>query len=462
MAIMIREFLQGKVSAIEKVSDAVSKINVTEALHGNPDLVDSIDPNSLMVEIEGLHAIPFVTGNDTRYTAEALKNSVPTWTIPYRRPLLKHHNEDDGEPIGRVISAEYVTTGTRSGTPALRFLVNVPDKDAIESIKNGLLMTVSVGGIASDVRCSICGSPIIDPKEGCPEGHKKGASYRTENGLETCYWDINELFAKELSFVDVPSDMYAKTLDYYPASERGSRKKAHIKESLKNNNAIGKGENAMEKELKAANEKVAALEAQVVELTEAKKASEDKVTELTASIDTLNKKVSELEKSNTDLTTAAGDLNEKIAGLEEANAKLSEAVKEAEQLKESMEKEISETKIKLKESMVDTFSILRDVTGNKVIDVAAIKDRSMDSLADSIMDMKESLAASKKGIDVQESQKTAPGATEDEPKEIKDLNGAVKQPTGEIEVKESVSTEAAIDLKAGFQNIFSSILSSRC
>jgi hypothetical protein len=473
MAIMLREFVENSKDFAKDVGDYDGGLNLTEGVKDNPS-VDAIDPDSLMVEIEGIHAAPFATRNYTRYTAKCLKNSVPSWTEPYRRPLIKHHNEENGEPIGRIISAEYVSRGTRSGTPALKFTVNVPDKQAKENIKNGLLSTASIGAIANDVRCSICGKQITSVEEGCPEGHQRGFVYTKEDGTQqTCYWDIYDMEAKEISYVDVPSDMYAKNINIYPASKSQSSEQPQLQESLDQKNISSKGEEQMAEptqtaELKEAKAKVSELEAKVTELTEANKTSEGKVAELTESKKSLDAKVTELEESNK-------ALDQKVKDLEVG-------AKEAAQLKESMEKEIAEAKAGMKESLTQTYVMLREALGGKVADVEVIKNRSVDSLKDSIMDMKESLTAKAAGAKVElkenadpepEKKEEAPEDKTEEKKEpekapkepeVKEAAGSVKDPTLKkpVETTESAEKkkELSMDLEAGLEKLFGQVISA--
>jgi hypothetical protein len=431
---MIREFLENAQGFAKTVSNYKAPISLAEGYKPKNN-VDALDPNSLMVDIEGLHAAPFATRNYTRYVAKCLKNSIPSWTNPYRRPLLKHHNEENGEPIGRIIDAEYVSRDTRSGTPAIKFTVNVPDKEAIEGIKNGLLSTVSVGIIAHDVRCSICGKPITDAEEGCEEGHARGVTYDTDHGKQVCYWDIYDMEAKELSFVDVPADMYAKSIDYYPASNQKSSNQPQLKERLDNNiNPKGEQNMAIEQELLEAKAKVSELETKVTELTEAKEASEKKVAELTESAETLKAQVTELTEQKTALEAGA---------------------EEAKQLKESMEQEIADAQKALKESMVDSYLTLREAMGDKVENVDAIKERPVEALKYSIIDMKESLGKKTALEKKSEEDKDKPEKAE-APKA-----GSVADPTiGGMDNKESAN-ETGVDLKAGLESIFSGIFAAR-
>ena len=425
MAFMIKEYLDSKCSFASPIGEYDGKIDFKEA--SSTSLSDTIDPNSLMVEIEGIHAAPFATRNYTRYTPKCLKNSIPTWTNPYYRPLIKHHNEESGDIIGRIIEATYVNKNTLSGTPAIKFTVNVPDEKAKQDISNGLLSTTSIGVIAHDVKCSICGKPVIDAITGCEEGHQRGVTYETDRGQEICYWDIDEMEAKELSFVVVPSDMYSQKINFYSAS-KSSNNPTQIKEKLDlNNTSHQKGEQNMEDnkqqqvELDEAKAKVAGLEAEIAQLKEAAK--------------TYEAKVADLEAENVKLKESNEAFEKELKDLKESNGNLETQISEDKQLREGLEQEIASVKAQFKEAVVETFVTMKEALGNKVTDIENVKNRTMDSLKDSISDMKESLASKK------------------EAKELPRKN-SIEDPTLKndgIEAKESVQS---IDLKAGLKSIF--------
>ena len=425
MAMFIQEFCgdnHGISTSIVEDENLGVGLNVTES--GNSPL--PIDPNSINVDVEGIHAFPHATRNFTRYMPKCLKNSVESWTNPYNRPLIKHHNEKNGKIIGRVLNAEYITRQTFSGTPALLFTVNVPSEEAKNEIKNGTESTVSIGVIAHDVRCSICGQQLAGG-ETCE--HERGVTY---NG-ETCYWDIHSMEAKELSYVIVPSDVYAKNRKIYTATTK-SGEKTQITESL--DDSIKKGEQKqmaaeeIQKELTEAKAKITTLEATVSELTEAKKASEKTVTELTEAKSALEKQVAELT---------------------EAKATLEQQAKDEAVLKEGLESSLEETKVALKNSLVETMQALRKAAGKKELDAETIKNRSEDSLNDAIMDLKEEMSST----EASHQASATPEA------------GSVKDPTlqenedehaGGKNVTESNENEK-IDLEAGLNQLLTGMVS---
>lgn len=420
MALMIREYTGDK---FIKTNEIKTPLSLTEATIETNVSDEAIDPNSLMVEIEGIHAYPHATRNFTRYMPKCLKNSISLWTTPYRRPLIKHHNEENGEIIGRICAAEYKTSKTLSGTPALVFTVNVPGEEAKKDVKNGILSTASIGVMAYDVRCSICGTHLEDGDE-CE--HERGREYTVNGKKEVCYWDVYSMEPKELSYVIVPSDIYAKNTKIYPATN--SRNKPIIKECL-NNKGVKKMPNNddLEKELKEAKDKIAKLEQDIKDLTEDKTNSENKISELT--------------ETNSKLAKQVADLNEAKNKLEEE--KLEEA-----QLREGVENALAEAKKETREYMVHTLQAMRQAIGKEALADEMIKNRTVDSIKDSICDLKEefNLKTSKKN----------PVNSLPNPDNLKNPTLANNKPVKEKKEKQNSN----IDLEEGLKNIVGSLFNA--
>ena len=406
----------------------------------------NIDPNSLMVDVEAIHAMPHSTRNYTRYTEKCLKNSVPFWTKPYNRPLIKHHNEEDGDIIGRVINASYKTTDTLSKTPALVLTVNIPGEQAKADVKNGINQTVSIGVIAKDVRCSICGKQIELDSEGhvisCE--HRKGHTY----GKETAFWDIYSMEPKEVSYVIVPSDIFACNISSYPATKSRPQK---VNENYKEEGKIEDMEiKEMETKLKAAEDRASSLEAGFKVLTESKESLELKVKEASVQVEDITKKLSTAESINTELTkkietleAANAELTKKVSDLNSVQEELQNKVTEESKIREGLETELTCTKVSLKESLIDTLQALRKVGGKAELDRENLKNREESSIRDSIADLK---------LEMQESgdQKQVPGSIKS-PALSEEADSA-----GNVSVKETHES-SNVDLKAGLENIFMAI-----
>jgi hypothetical protein len=195
----------------------VGAIDVQEsadiALQTFQPVSSAVSPDSVFVDIEGIHSI--ITRNFTYYTPNCLRNSVPYWTSPYERPVIMHHKDQDGVQVGRVKSVEFVEK-TRPGVPGLIFTCNIGDEEGVKGVKNGTLSTVSLGAVIHKATCSICGQDIA--KEGECE-HQRGRRYEGK----LCYWNMEEMEPKELSYVIVPSDRYANTIRIYKPKDLGAK-----------------------------------------------------------------------------------------------------------------------------------------------------------------------------------------------------------------------------------------------
>lgn len=353
MAILLREYL-GSPAGEESTC---TQINLTEA----SNVLSTVSRDSIMVDIEGIHVGP--TRNFTWYTKEALIGSIPSWTKPYERPLILHHNETDGKIIGRILAAHYNDANTRSGTGALLFTCNVSDEDGKKGVKDGRLKTTSIGVIAHDVRCSICGHVISEYGE-CE--HERGVSY---NG-EICYWMVYKMEAKELSYVIVPSDIYAHNIRVYSPDQKNLTE-----------NTTKKGVSKVE-DLK---ENVNVEETVIVEDADKK---DTKVNETAPT-----KKTEEVIKSETveELKELIAKLNEKI---EELNTQLKEQedkTNEALKLKEAAENELITANAQLKEFAVEQIIMFREQLGRPALLKENLMNRSHESLMDSIIDLKEEM-----------------------------------------------------------------------
>lgn len=370
MAIELKEYV-GAVAIQTKSSD--SKINLTEGYTQT-----YIDDESLMVDIEGIHSI--ITRNDTLYTPECIKDSIPYWTAPYERPVIMHHNEKDGKIIGRVKAANYIETSERSNTAALELIANIGDEEGKKGIKNGTLATVSIGAIAHDIRCSICGTNLVE--EGMCE-HDKGEVYNNKR----CYWIVNKIEPKEVSYVIVPSDIYAHNTRVYEAVKKN---KNEVKESMSTNIFA----DLIEAHGLNATESTEAKESKVTETTEGTQVDEEvkdgakvnkgeeAVTEETKSEEEAKKeeepKETEPKKQDSNEGEKEGEAQteekkEDEPKAEESNeeAKESEEKEEDKQALEEAKKEIAELKAQVTALTAEKAKLLKQVESEKALKESA-------------------------------------------------------------------------------------------
>lgn len=352
----------------------------------------------LIVEIEAVHAYPFVTRNNTRYSFQGLEASLSEWTHPYNIPIIMHHNDQDGQIIGRAIDARLGDSERLIGSKALFITAEILDDDAQKDIKSGLLSTVSIGMTGHDVRCSICGQ---DLNEGTCE-HVRGEKYDGQ----TCCWDFISMSPIELSYVIVPSDKYAKNIKVYDNGEYEKQDHTPNNLSIPQQGETGtniRANESMEKEKLIVEEpktevegkesteevKTEKVETPEVEKTETPEIKGEEKTE----IEELKGQIAELIKANETLATKVSNLTDDLlayksearketASLIEGKEKLEEALKSVQEVKDGFDafKTESEEKVKteiasMKESFEDKIKTL-DLTNSVVTDPNAKNNQS--------------------------------------------------------------------------------------
>lgn len=424
MAIELKEYV-GAVFVETKSGDKDNKINLSEGYTQT-----YVDKDSLMVDIEAIHSI--ITRNDTLYTEKCIKDSIPYWTAPYERPVIMHHNEKDGKIIGRVKAANYIEKSERSGTAALELIANIGDEEGKKGIKNGTLATVSIGAIAHDIRCSICGTNLVE--EGMCE-HDKGEIYDGKR----CYWIVNKIEPKEVSYVIVPSDIYAHNTRVYDAVKKN---KNEVNESMSNIfadlieahglNSIDVTESKVEetkegtqveeevKDGAKVNESEKAEEQKAESEEESKKEeekSEEKKEEEAKQPETEDKeegkdeekkdepkeeeKEAEKAEENKELEEAKekiAELTAKVETLTAENIKLSKQVETEKALKESAEAELITFKTERKKTLIENVNSLRTQLSLPAENVEHLMESSEEALNLTIKSLTEFIQVQKKSL----------------------------------------------------------------
>lgn len=339
---------------MDNVTDSLLKGRIEETFKvSSVDLEESLslqegkdkgNPSKLLVTVEAIHA--GLTKNKTFYPADSLQSSVDSWTKPYPKPVLTHHNTH-GEPVGRVIKAEFKNSVLNPGTQAIQLELSINDEKTIQKVLDKRYMTMSIGGSAKKAVCSVCAKNIV--QEGfC--GHRKGKSY---DGKEA-YWIIGEMEFDEVSWVNVPADSNAQVIDIRQSvednAERSNEDMTNPDEQLEENVLSdvdkllqesnvdtsledGDGELIKEEEQEP-NEEETTDEEEVKESS-----SEDKLSLLESNNLALEESIKTLQESNNTLTAEVNLLKEEK---QQAENKLQEQEQEMNQLKE--EKDSFKTK----------------------------------------------------------------------------------------------------------------------
>ena len=403
MALEVKE----EVSAVifyKNVNGIDVQESVAPALAFQP-VSSAMSADSIMVDIEGIHSI--VTRNFTYYTPECLKKSAPYWTYPYERPVIMHHNDKDGVQIGRVKVAEYLEE-TRAKAPGLLFTCNIGDEAGVKGVKNGTLTTVSLGAVINKATCSICGHNIAAEGE-CE--HQRGRKYDGK----LCYWLMEDMEPKELSYVIVPSDRFANTIRVYKPkdisakesyNEGGNEENMGIFDNIDLPLTEPEAKESVEEEVQqveaqeAAEEKVESQEeVQVEEVVVEEEPKEEKQEEVKEEPKKEEEAVEEEKEKGIDdmskeeLADKCKELMKQVSGLQEDVAYLKSKLDKERGFKESLELELLQIKQVQKMHLAEQVVNLRKELGlreENLDDLMMLSEESLNSSIKTFMEFKES------------------------------------------------------------------------
>ena len=343
------------------------------------------DKRKLIVTVEGIHT--GMTKNKTFYPGNTLEASVPTWTTPHYKPVLKNHNEYS-EPLGRVIHAEYGES-TLTDKYTVKMKLEVTDQDTIEKVLDGRYLTLSVGGSANKVTCSVCAKDLVT--EGyC--GHSRGRSY---DGKEA-YWMIGNYTGDEISFVNMPADVHAQVIHAELVTEKGDKGVGKNKEEFEPTQAQGQPVQTQEGKEPSVNTDPASMIDDITGINENNQQPAEPTTEPTepatepvqtqesgvnsdTDIEALKEQVAtltaDLTKAQDDLKTAQATIESKDVEITTLTSNLAEAKQELESAEMECKKQV-ESNVTLaryaRKTLIERVADLRMAQGEEGIDRKAL------------------------------------------------------------------------------------------
>ena len=271
----------------------------------------------------------------------------------------------------------------RSGTPAINFTCNIGDENGIKGIKNGTLATVSIGAVAYDVRCSICGENVAI----CDCEHEKGHVYDGK----LCYWTIEEMEPREVSYVILPSDKYAQTMKVYKPGKKELKESVEVRKRMSVCDEIlkqlteGVDDEAVKdkvvideevKDKKDEDEKKEAEEKPVVDEEKEDKVEEEKDEEKAEEKEEEEKEEDnddkksdeddnkdEEDSNKEDRDAIIEDLKKELAELKSELDKVKKQLKETKKLKEKVDLELAKFKVQEKVNVARDIKVLKESIG---------------------------------------------------------------------------------------------------
>lgn len=212
-------------------------VTITDSDGGTFSLTDSEnsldDIVDIDVYIEASHSDTKI--NNAYYTSSSMLRDFSTYTHPFKKPLLRHHNSYSGEPIGRIISSDCIDSALIDGTKAIDVIAKVSDKDAITKFLDGRYSTVSIGASANTITCNHCGKHILKDGKFNFCGHWRGETYDGK----LCTWNCEDLEYSELSVVNSPADKYAQVYRIV-VNRKSNNKQQNSQEDSDENISISK------------------------------------------------------------------------------------------------------------------------------------------------------------------------------------------------------------------------------
>lgn len=184
-----------------------------------------------------------------------------SYMTPYNKPVLKNHDDWNGEPLGRVLDSFAVDHQTLSykspynselpeevieyfkenncfkdGKTSI-ILKCFVDNNTMDKIKDGYYLTVSQGITCSDMICNVCGETFFK----CP--HYAGSTYKVNDAETECIPKaIGPFIAEEISIVNIPAN--DTSIIYVPEKkEENNTVTTSDNKSIKNQAQIDNQEN---------------------------------------------------------------------------------------------------------------------------------------------------------------------------------------------------------------------------
>lgn len=394
----------------------------------------------LIVEIEIVHEGE--SSNGLYFEKEALQKSVGAWTYPYNKPVIMHHNTDDGITVGRVIHAKYREDSIKKpGYAAQVIYAKILGKEHVDMVKDGRLDTVSIGAKSDDTSCSICGKNTSRFKGECSR-HKVGSIY---NGKK-CLRIVNNFNAYEASYVINPSDKFAGNIKII-SNEEFEKIKEGDKENMiiQNSESLTKIEETEETSNATVDINESFVNMLVKGITDG--LSETISTQNEAMIESMEKTF----KSMTEIKEKEGEVD----GLQDNKKEdIKEEEKEVEIKEEITAEDISSSH---KEQAVELYFTLRALCGKPEISKEELSKRSLEYLNDAIkdctVDFKGKKEAEVKAAEAVEPEAKEADIVESSASELKEIE--VEDPS-EIEIKEKiVEKKEYVDLNESLNSILS-------
>ena len=193
---------------------------------------------ALDVEMEATHSGK--NHNYCIYYGDSMEKDAESFINPFKKPMLKNHNDFNGEPLGRINQSWHGPSILTDERSAIHLKARVTDQDAIPKFLDGRYSTVSIGGTMGTVTCNICGKTILKDGKFKFCGHWKGETYKDQ----VCYWGAKDIEYNEVSTVNNPADDFAQIIKVTVVTDNNDEKDSKEDNVMSETNTDSKVTNA--------------------------------------------------------------------------------------------------------------------------------------------------------------------------------------------------------------------------
>lgn len=216
-------------SVTDSKKNRVQQVHDIEYVDQNGEAIDSLQllkdmasgktqVLALDVEMEATHSGK--NHNYCIYYEDSMEKDAESFVNPFKKPMLKNHNDCSGEPLGRINQSWFGPSELTDERSAIHLKARVTDQDAIPKFLDGRYSTVSIGGTMGTVTCNVCGKTILKDGKFKFCGHWRGETYKDQ----MCYWGAKDIEYHEVSTVNNPADDYAQIMKVTVVTDSDDKK----------------------------------------------------------------------------------------------------------------------------------------------------------------------------------------------------------------------------------------------
>lgn len=216
-------------SVTDSKKNRVQQVHDIEYVDQNGEAIDSLQllkdmasgktqVLALDVEMEATHSGK--NHNYCIYYEDSMEKDAESFVNPFKKPMLKNHNDRSGEPLGRITQSWFGPSALTDERSAIHLKSRVTDQEAIPKFLDGRYNTVSIGGTMGTVTCNVCGKTILKDGKFKFCGHWRGETYKDQ----MCYWGAKDIEYHEVSTVNNPADDYAQIMKVTVVTDSDDKK----------------------------------------------------------------------------------------------------------------------------------------------------------------------------------------------------------------------------------------------